>query len=223
MSRTTESIHIRGARRGRVTAAIDERMRLLGYRRVARTKEDLGERRRIILRREGKWLSFVDDAGTDLRKWGEHLSRALERSVLTLWTWDGEASVVATRWREGQPRHVLTLLDDAFRGSDGLAYAPAKVLWPWIQSAQREAILARGIALMMPSATTGDDELDELLEGFDEDDSQGDTPLEQEEGSVFVNEHVSVLAIAATVGMRNPWIDTNSPRAGDRELIYLRT
>ncbi len=106
---------------------------------------------------------------TDIHTRGEQLSRALGRSVLTIWTWDGEAAVRATRWKRGASYGSLNLLDEAYRGPDGRPYASAKIFWPWLPRDRRDVILAQGIALVTPAGEpTGDPEVDALLAGFDE-------------------------------------------------------
>lgn len=112
----------------------------------------------------------------DLDGWAKSLSRALPHSVLAIWTWDGESSVVATRWKKGTQRAQLTLLQEAYRGGDGKPRAPAKVLWPWLPPERRAAILRDGVALVEPTPafTTGDAEIDELLGGFDDDHTDDD-------------------------------------------------
>jgi hypothetical protein len=224
MSHTTETLHVRGVRRARLLGAITERMSTLGFVRVAEPDRADVERhdastRRLALRRDGKWLTFSDGGDEhDIDAWGEHLSRALGRSVLAIWTWDGEASVVATRWKNGTARTVLSLLREAYR-KDDFAYAPAAVLRPWLPPAQRDAMIRAGIKLVTPSGGgTGDDELDALLEDFDDDDRL-ETKL-VEDGHVFVSEDVSVAAIGATVGIARPFLNPWEPHDGDEELIF---
>lgn len=234
MSHTTQTIHVRGVWRSRLLAAVDARMVDLGYRAIFPEDLQPGEPdlRRFLLRRDGRWLTLVDEAGfdprlgprdapgSDLESWGAHLSRALSRSVLTIYTWDGEATVVATRWHRGRPRRVLTLLEEAYRGDDGLPYAPARVLWPWLPPARREAILAAGIALTMPAAgTTGHGELDALLEGYDDDDREGS---DDDDDFVFVDESISVAAIGAAAGMRAPLLHPHDQQPGDERHLYVR-
>jgi hypothetical protein len=142
--------------------------------------------------------------------------------VLAIWTWDGEASVVLTRWKRGKQRAKLTLLNDAFRGSDGIPRAPAKVLWPWLPREQREAVLGDGVRLVEPSAaaSTGDEELDALLEDFDEAD-RVDVDAGASDGAiVYVPLETSVAALGAAVGIVQPFLDPLSLGEGDQELLF---
>lgn len=192
--------------------------------RVERTEPHL---RRLALRRDGNWLTFADSASrasfgealSELDAWGEHLSRVLSRSVLAIWTWDGEASVRVTRWKKGKARCVLSLLHDAYRGADAFVYAPARVLWPWLPPDRRDAILREGVKLVTPSGgSTGDAEVDALLEGFDDADRLASEGVDDEH--VFVSEGVSVAALSAAVGMRDPFLDPSEPRDEDAELLF---
>ncbi len=192
--------------------------------------------RRLALRRDGAWLTFADEAGFDRRTlradpptadidaWGEYLSRALDRSVLTVWTSESEASVRATRWKRGKTRGRLTLLDQAYRGPDGFPYAPSKVLWPWLPRARREQLLASGIKLVTPSGgSTGDPELDALLEGFDESDHVESDGGDEDDGGVFVSEDISVRAIGAAIGMTRPLLNPSFLDEADEALVFART
>ncbi len=240
MSHTTETVHVRGIRRSRLLDAITERMNTHGWKRAEGADRAHAERvepelRRLVLRRDGKWLTLADSGGfdrrgavasspdADLASWGEYLSRALDRSVLTIWTWDGEASVRATRWKRGTSRGVLTLLADAYRGTDGLPYAPAKIFWPWLPAERRKAILASGVKLVTPGGeSTGDAELDALLEGFDEADYAESAVAEEDGGDdvVFVALDISVPALGAAIGMKDPVLNPWMPREDDEELVF---
>jgi hypothetical protein len=239
MSHTTETIHVRGVRRARLLRAIVERMSRLGFTPVPpeqRSRIEGSERnlRRLALRRDKKWLTLADSGGFDRRHeervrdasieaWGQYLSRALDRSVLTIWTWDGEAAVRATRWKRGKRRGVVSLLGDAYRGADGLPYAPAKIFWPWLPPARRSAILARGIPLVTPAGEgTGDPELDALLEGFDDADLAESAPEDDDGDLVFVEERIAVAGLGGAVGMRNPFLDPWDPADEDEELLFER-
>lgn len=241
MSHSTETLHVRGVRRAPLVEAIMDRMRGLGWTRVigaerADVERTEPELRRLALRRDNTWLTLADAAGfdrrttranpadADIESWGEHLSRALDRSVLTIWTWDGEASVRATRWKRGESRGVLTLLRDAYRGPDGLPYAPAKIFWPWLPPDRRDAIVASGIKLVTPSGpSTGDAELDMLLAGFDDAD-RAESPIDDDDDPdfVYVDESISVAALCASVGMRDPFLNPWMPRDEDVELVFRR-
>jgi hypothetical protein len=240
MSHTTETLHVRGVRRARLVDAVTHRLKGLRWTYVALAERKQVERtepelRRLVLRRDGKWLTLADSAGfdrrttranppdADIESWGEYLSHALDRSVLTVWTWDGEASVRATRWKRGKSCGVLSLLEEAYRGSDGLPYAPAKIFRPWLSPDQREAILGRGIKLVTPSGeSTGDAELDALLAGFDESERAESEFDEEDPDHVFVDESISVAALCAAVGMKDPFLNPWMPRDEDEELVFRR-
>jgi hypothetical protein len=199
-------------------------MNALGFVRVADDERAEIERhdpsiRRLALRRDGRWLTFSDGGDEhDIDAWGEHLSRALGRSVLAIWTWDGEASVVATRWKNGTARSVLSLLREAYR-KNAFAYAPAAVLSPWLPPTRRAAMLRQGIKLVTPSGgSTGDEELDAMLEDFDDADRLESEVIDEDH--VFVSEDVSVAAIGAMVGIAHPFLDPWEPHDGDEELIF---
>lgn len=235
MSRTTENLHVRGVRVERVITAVEKRLRAQGFERVPEVERARVERTdpnllRIGLRREGPWTSVADPRGFgsfghaadgDLDGWGRDLSRELDRSVLAIWTWDGEGCVIATRWKRGKKRGSLELPGHARRGDDGRPRAPAKVLWPWLPKKEREAILRDGIALVARATGTGDAELDELLEGFD-DLERLDAEYEVEGGEVVVPLETSVGAIGAAVGLATPTFSPWDEGEGDRELLFRR-
>lgn len=236
MSQTTETLHVRGITRARFLDAVFARMKEQGWTHVPGPEgfdPTDPEVRRLVMRRDGKWLTLADGAGFDRRMdtygpeneiqgWGEQLSRALGRSVLTIWTWDGEAAVRATRWKRGTSRGSLNLLQEAYRGPDGHPYASAKIFWPWLPRERRDAILAKGIKLVEPGGEpTGDAELDELLAGFDDADG-AEVSEDDDPDHVFVDESISVPALARAVGMRHPLLNPWMPDDGDEELVFHR-
>lgn len=222
MSHTTSTLHVRGIPLRRFVSAVHERMRARGYRPAANGA------RRLLVRKQGAWCTLVDTEGYDPRRdagdaelasWGADLSQLLGRSVLTLWTWDGEASVVATRWKHGTQRSILSLLQEAYRDDDRVPRAPARVLWPWLPPARRGEILRTGVALVAPAAgSTGDAEVDALLADFDDEESFVND-VEEDEDFVFVEENVSLAGLGAAIGLR-PWLDPWNPDAAVRELRF---
>lgn len=190
------------------------------------------------LRKRGAWCSMLDVDGYDPRRpagdaelqlWAEELSLQLEVSVLALFTWDGEASVSATRWRHGRRRAALELLRDAYRDEHGVARAPARVFWPWLPRETRAPLLRAGIALVKPAVgSTGDAELDALLEGFAEaDDVPADFEDESEwrdeddDDDVFVSEEISLAGIGAAIHL-HPWLTPSDVDADVHELTFAR-
>jgi hypothetical protein len=159
-------------------------------------------------------------ADGDLEGWGRALSRELDRSVLAIWTWDGESSVSVTRWKRGKKRGSFELLRDATRGADGKPRAPAKVLWPWLPKKEREAILRDGIPLVEKAPGTGDAELDALLEGFDEGDADESADEEGEDGLLWVSLETSLAAIGAAVGLEDPTLNPYDDEDGDTQLLF---
>ena len=155
MAHTTGTVHVRGVLTSRLLAAVDAHLgaqglvRLPGGEAAARAERAAPALRRIALRRDGRWLTLADADVDALDAWGEALSSALARSVLTLWTWDGEASVVAKRWKRGRLRATLTLLQEAYAGDDGRPRAPAGVLSPWLARAAKAAFLREGLLLSL--------------------------------------------------------------------------
>jgi hypothetical protein len=225
MSESSETIFVRGVRRARFVGAVEAFRRANGLERVpegaVRHAEARGpDLQRVALRRDGKWLILADTLPDSASAWGEHLSRFLGRSVLTLFTWDGEATVVATRWKAGKVRAKLELLGDAFRGADGRPRAPAKVLWPWLEPSARGALLRDGIPLRAPGGEgTGDAELDDLLEEFDDVPEPGEDDAVDGD-HVFVPIGTSVLSLGAPIGLRRPFLDPCSLEPGDEELVF---
>ncbi len=219
MSRTTVTFHVRGVRRARVLEVIAGRMRGLGLCWVpeperARVEKTDPTVRRMVLARRGRWLTLVDTAPC---AWGDYLSRDLGRSVLELRTWDGEASVTVTRWKQGKVVAQLELLDEAYRKGTEV-YAPARVLLAWLPPERREAVLREGIKLVVPSGgPTGDAEIDAQLEAFDESDGDLD-----EDGGHFVPQDVTVEAIATAIGLTFPFPDPWVPRRVG-ELLFRHT
>lgn len=234
MSRTTENLYIRGVRVERVIAAIDNRLRAQNLERVPDAERARVERKsdvvRIGLRRDGRWITIADDRGFsgfaqhsdgDLDGWGRDLSRDLDRSVLAIWTWDGESLVIATRWKRGKRRARLELPRDIRRGEGGRPYAPAKVLWPWLPKKEREAILRDGIALVEPPTGTGYSGLDKLLEEFDDVDADEEADAaEDEAGQIYVPLETSVGALGAAAGMANSFFSPWDKQEGDRQLLF---
>ncbi len=220
MSRTTNTVHVRGLRKSSLLRVIDvylDRRRLVRVPdeerdRVERTVADLT---RVAIRRVGRWSTIALDHEEDIDAWGSGLSGLLARSVLTIWTWDGEASVSATRWKHGRPRARLELLREAYRGKDGEARAPARVLRPWIDRDKRAAALRDGIPLVAP-ARTGNAELDAILASIRDD--EPDDPLFPDH--VFVDLDTSVAGIAAAIGLRDPMLDPYVVEPPDEELLY---
>jgi hypothetical protein len=248
MSRTTENLHVRGVRVARVIGAIERYLATQGYERVPDTERARAERTvpdllRIGLRRERRWTTIADERGFggfgqhadgDLEGWGRALSRELDRSVLAIWTWDGESAVTATRWKRGKRRGSLELLRDATRGADGKPRAPAKVLWPWLPKKERDGILRDGIALVekststSTSTSTGDAALDALLEDFDDvdDESESESEDADEDGDddvVYVPLETSVGAIGRAIGIEEPILDPCDERDGDAQLLFRPT
>jgi hypothetical protein len=230
VSHTTENLHVRGVGLPRVIAAIEKRLGTHRFERVpdrerARAEKSGAELLRVTLRRDGAWttIALVDE---DLEAWGEHLSRELDRSVLTIWTWDGESSVIATRWKRGKKKGRLDLLQEAYRGDDGRARAPAKVLWPWLPKEERAALLLAGIPLVdrATGAGTGDRELDKLLDGFDDVEASEvvDADAPDVDDAVYVPLETSVHAIGAAVGMANPLVNPWDEAEGDLQLVFRR-
>jgi hypothetical protein len=140
MSRTTESLHVRGVPVGRVIHAIEDHLRAQGAERIfdAQREDAAGSVTnlvRIVVRRDGRWTTFADSRGSgrpaasNLDDWAESLSRALDRSVLAVFTWDGEGYVTATRWKRGRKRGAIAtphaeedVDDDVPDGPDGQVY-----------------------------------------------------------------------------------------------------
>jgi predicted DNA-binding WGR domain protein len=229
MSRTTGSLHIRKFPRSRLVAIVTSLLEGEGLAPAPSKAASV----RVVLRRDGdfwsvastQWYSgFARSPTGDVGDWGKRISALTGRAVLTIWTWDGEASVVATRWKRGVAKAELTLLDQAFRGDDGIPRAPARVLWPWLDRRVRPRVLKEGIALLAPSAevVTGDAELDALLAGFDDDEELEVEDSVDEAGEVFVSEDTSVCAIAAAIGMKDPLFDPWGERKGDVVLSFAR-
>lgn len=234
MSRTTENLYVRGVRTQRVVAAIEKRLRAEGLVRVSDGERAAVERTepnllRIAVRRDGPWVSIADARGFggfaqaadgDLEGWGRDLSRELDRSVLTIWTWDGEGFVTATRYKRGKKRGTLELPGAAKRGDDGVPRAPAKMLWPWLPKKSRAAILRDGFAVVESRpAGTGDAELDALLEGFD-DDEDDDLVADGDDGQVYVPMETCVSALGAAIGMTNPRLNPYDDDDDAQELQF---
>jgi len=238
MSRTAENLYVRGCKIERVVAAVEKRLRGKGLVRVADSERAAVERTepellRIALRRDGPWIAVADSRGFggfgqradgDLEGWGRDLSRELDRSVLTIWTWDGEGFVTATRYKREKKRGALELPRAARRGDDGVPRAPAKILWPWLPKSTREASLRDGFALVERATGTGDAELDALLEGFDDD--VGDAGEEDEEvvadgddGAVHVSMDTCVAALGAAIGLTNPSLNPHDDEEA-QELLF---
>lgn len=233
MSRTTETLHVYGVRIQRVRVAVESHLSARGFEPIPEIERARAERLepqiiRIGLRREGKWTTIADARGAsgfgryavdgDLEGWGRLLSRELDRSVLAIWTWDGEASLIATRYKRGKRRGRLELLDQAWRGEDGRPRAPAKVFWPWLPKNERETIVRDGIPLAKHRTNTGDAELDDLLDGFDD----VDDLATDDDDLVYVPLETAVAAIGAAVGMKNPALNPWELEDGDEELVFRR-
>jgi len=233
MSRTTENLYVRGVRTQRVVAAIEKRLRAEGLVPVSDGERAAVERTepnvlRIAIRRDGLWIGIADPRGFggfaqaadgDLEGWGRDLSRELDRSVLTIWTWDGEGFVTATRYKRGKKRGTLELPGAAKRGDDGVPRAPAKILWPWLPKKSRDASLRDGFAVVERQTGTGDPELDALLEGFDDDDGNDDELVaDGDDGEVYVPMETCVSALGAAIGMTNPGLNPYDEDA--QELLF---
>lgn len=213
MSHTTQNLYVRGIRMARFVTAIENRLRREGYVRVPEDQRRFAEQTeaelvRVLVRRDGRWTNVASESGFDsvlgdpdggLEEWGRELSRELDRSVLTIWTWDGEGHVVATRYKRGEERGSIELTGVGERGEDGRRYAPAQPLWPWLPKKTRDAILRQGVPLVEPPESSGDPELDELLEDFEE-------PVDDEE-LAYVELETMVRALGAAVGMKNPLLN----------------
>jgi hypothetical protein len=218
MSHTTESVHVRGVRLSRVVAAVESFLGVNGFVRVPDDKRAHAERiepslERITLRRDGAWITLADNRENTLEGWGRHLSGVLARSVLTIHTWDGEQTVAVVRWKDGNRKKALSLLSQAFRGPDGRPRAPSRVLWPWLAKERRDTILREGVLLVEPMTRTGDDDLDELLEGFDEADGELT-------GEIYVPLETTVEALGHAIGLSRPFLNPWSPEEGDLELVF---
>jgi hypothetical protein len=234
MSRTTENLHVRGVRLARVVAAVESRLRSQRFARVPESRvKPTDSVVKIVLRREGKWTTIADPRGFggfgahgdgDIDGWGRHLSRELDRSVLAMWTWDGEQSLIATRWKRGEMKDRLELLRDAHRDDDGVPRAPAQALWPWLPKRDREALLRDGFPLVMRARATGDVELDKLLEGFEDVDVGGDEDEKEGEGvgadPIHIPLETCVHAIGAAVGLKNPALDPHVEEDGVVILVF---
>ena len=164
----------------------------------------------------------MDAARETVESWGKNLSGLLDRSILTIWS-DVQSRLLMKRWRRGKLRTTLTLLEDAFPGPDGLAWAPAKVLFPWLPPAKREALLHGGIRLVEPPTATGDDELDHLLNRFDDLD-RAETEIGEGGDVEFIPLDVAVRAITATAGLTRPWLHPwdPDPEGADMMLFFQR-
>lgn len=139
-----------------------------------------------------------------------------------MFTWDGEASVVATRWKDGAERAQLELLAEVYRGKAGTARAPAKALRPWLEPEGRAAILRDGIALVAPVRSTGNPEVDAVLAKMREAEMAVVREAEvEEEGFVFATIEASVGGIASAIGLADPWIRDLSDE-GLRMLRFRR-
>jgi hypothetical protein len=230
MSHTTEALYLRGTTKARVEEAIVKVMDKAGFERLAYA-EDAGVRpvRRLLLRRSGAWLCFADEKSDDRMKgllappvidaWGRVLSQILSRSVLVVWTWDGEASLRATRYKRGKVRGNLSLLDQLYRDSKGQVRAPAKVFWPWLPRGERAQILGDGIAMDYAASSTGDPELDNLIAGFRDD--LGDDPGDGE--SIYVGLDTSIPALANAIALRRPFISHPFDHAKPRDdLLFAK-
>jgi hypothetical protein len=228
MSHTTETLYIRGCKRERVLDAITQIMRNAG---LEPTKESEGARR-LLLRRDGPWLCLADEKSyrseSRLRSsvidaWATVLSRKLLRSVLVIWTWDGEASVRATRYKSGKSCGSLTLLQQAYRDKQGRVHVPAKIFWPWLPPSDRPDVLRSGIPLKAPLNPTRDAELNTLLDEFEEpDDADSD-----DSDDIYVDLETSVSAIAHAIGIRRPLLappfdDSEEDSRSDTTLLFRR-
>jgi hypothetical protein len=234
MSFTSGTIHLRGVARSRVLSTIAGVLGARGLVRVRPSEQgsiDPTRLRRIALRKEGSWLTLADSDGfggpeeaarQSVERWGKDLSSVIDRSVLTIGS-DARSRLDMKRWRRGKLRTTLTLLQDAYRGPDGLAWAPAKVLFPWLPPTRRDALLRGGIRLVEPPTATGDEEVDRLLEGFDDLD-RADTEIGEDGEVEFTPLDVAVRAITATVGLTRPWLHPwdPDPEGGDMALLFQK-
>ena len=164
--------------------------------------------RRVVVHADRGWCAFADAAWTDPagggvawteEEWATYLSTKLGEPVLTLWTWDGEASVLARRFEGKKQVARLELLSDATRGKDGRACAPAEVFAPWLAKKKGKA----------PKLLVLEDEAD---------------PEDAEDLHVYVSLEDSIGAIAAAIDLPRPWINPHDPDpdAGDRVLVFMR-
>jgi len=244
--RISETFHVRGVRRASLIDVLVERMRESGWARCAVDPAE-GPKRELLVRPDGKWLTVADatahgsasarKATPDSRvdSWGKHVSRALGRSVLAIrMQEETQPTLRATRFRDGSARGVLSLMKDAYR-ANGLPHAPAKILVTWLPRAERDAILASGIALVepgrmvgrgrsrrrVPPQVTGDAELDALLDGFDDAD-RVESEVAGEDFTVWVDELVALRALGAAVGMMNPFLYPSATADGDEKLVFRR-
>lgn len=171
MSTTTETVYVRGTTSARFLAALEACMQghaLSGTRRLGNplgSQPELADgARELVVARHGKWFAMASDRLDELAEWGRDLSKLLDRSVLTVLTWDGEASVVAERWKHGMSQYRLELLNEAYRGVDGTPRAKARVLWPWLPKSSRKSLLRHGIKL----STEIDDDEDNVFAALED-------------------------------------------------------
>jgi hypothetical protein len=144
MSRTTETSYVHGTTSTKLLSALEAMMPGFELTATRPMGDPFGDQpelpdgaRQLVVARSGKWFAVASDRVDEINAWGRGLSKSIGRSVLTVFTWDAEPSVVAERWKAGISRVRLELLDDAYRGADGRPYAPAKVLWPWLPKDKR--------------------------------------------------------------------------------------
>lgn len=233
MSQITESLHIRAFSGERLRALVTDFLRRQGFEPLgpadrARVEGAAPEVRRVVLRRDGRWWTLADSAAYGrlrlgaMDAWAEHISGVTGRAVLTLWTWDGEACVTATRWKRGRVKARLELPREAFRDGAGVPRAPAKVLWSWLTPAQRDVLLADGVKLVEPAPRpdTGDPELDALLDTFDDDERAAHHEL-GERAAIRVPVDTSVAALCAPIGITDPFLDPWEPERRDVSMLFV--
>ena len=179
MSTTTECVYVRGTTAKRLRRAILDTMRARGL--AFHGERQQGnpftesppprppQAREVSILRHGRWFAIQSAALDEVDLWGKALSTSLERSVLAVWTWDGEAVLVASRWKGGVVRLKLQLPRERHRDGKGALRAPARVLRPWLAPASRAKVLREGILLRdaIPGAEDDQDEFVSEEESLD--------------------------------------------------------
>jgi hypothetical protein len=201
VSTTTASVHVHGVPRERFLALVIGKVEEDGFDLVDEASDHDGELRRVVINGAANWVALAADGLEPMDDWAAYLSIGLGAPVLSLWTWDGEASVLVKRFEDGREVARLELLREARRGEDGRARAPIEVLTPWIPPARRRELEGQLI-------------LDDGPGEVDADEAGAD--------HAFVSERDSIDAIARLIGLPRPWLDVHDPDpdAGDIELEF---
>ncbi|MCB9655195.1 MAG: hypothetical protein H6729_13815 [Deltaproteobacteria bacterium] len=152
------AIHVRGASRERFLALIVARLGTEGFEMTeanenenvdgVRSREanavsvDEGERptRRLIVNRSGRWLA-MSERGMDLEGWATYLSRALETSVLCIFSTPLGLPNLAqvTRFDHGRQIENVEIPRDMTRDKNERILLPCGVLEPWLSPGSRPA------------------------------------------------------------------------------------